>query len=260
VKSTAGYGPARRPVLGPADAAALLARVLERAGEAAPDGIVVFDLDSTILDNRPRQAEILREYGAQHGLEALARNSADDWSGWDARIAMARCGLPEPLIDEHIGPFRTFWRDRFFTSRYCVLDRSIPGAPAYVAAVLARGARVLYVTGRHEEMRPGTIECFARVGFAVPDGGAVDLLMKPALDEHDDSYKARTYDALRQRGQLVAAFDNEPTHINGYRAAFPQALSIHLATDHSPRDVPVADDIPSIADFAAASALAPPSI
>ena len=244
-----GYPRTDIPVLERTDAAALLRRVLERAGELRERGIVAFDLDSTLLDNRPRQAQILREYGMEHRLEALRDHVAEDWRGWDARIAMANAGLATELIEEHIGPFRAYWKDRFFTSEYCTVDREIPGAADYVREVLARGARVMYVTGRHEEMRAGTITCFERTGFACPDGRAVELLMKPTLDEHDDAYKLRTYATLRERGLVCAAFDNEPAHINGYQEAFPEALVVHLATDHSMRDIPVAPGIPSIHDF-----------
>lgn len=259
--SATSYPPSWFPVLGPSQSAALLARVVEAARAAGPGACVAFDLDSTLLDNRPRQARILREYGALHALDALAGHQADHWQGWDARIAMAASGLDRDLIEAHFAPFRSYWKDRFFTSEYCVEDRAIAGAPDYVRSLLAAGARVLYVTGRHEEMRAGTLICFQRTGFPCPDGPdgavAVELLMKPALEEHDDLYKARAYDLLRERGQVVAAFDNEPAHINGYREAFPDALCVHLATDHSMRDIPLAAGIPSIRDFAGEAASAP---
>ncbi len=249
--SPMSYPPSSFQTLDPAASADLLARVLDSARAAGPEAIVVFDLDSTLLDNRPRQARILREYGAEHGLAALADHQADHWQGWDAKIAMAASGLAPDLIELHFAPFRIYWRDKFFTSEYCVDDRPIAGATDYVAAILAAGARVFYVTGRHEEMRRGTIICFDRTGFPSPDSRTVELLMKPTLEEHDDLYKERTYAALRSRGQVVAAFDNEPAHINGYRDSFPDALSIHLATDHSMRDIPLASGIASIRDFAA---------
>ncbi|HWM84643.1 MAG TPA: HAD family hydrolase [Kofleriaceae bacterium] len=247
--SAPSYPPSSFPTLEQPDSAALLARVIELA--RADGAVVAFDLDSTLLDNRPRQARILREYGAQHRLEALAAHHADHWQGWDARIAMAASGLAPDLIEAHFAPFRAYWRDKFFTSEYCVEDRPIAGAPDYVRAVLAAGARVLYVTGRHEEMRGGTLVCFERTNFPCPDGGAIELLMKPELEEHDDLYKSRTYATLREHGQLVAAFDNEPAHINGYREAFPDALCVHLATDHSMRDIALVDGITSIRDFSA---------
>lgn len=252
-----GYPPSLFPTLDPAASAALLAGVLARAREAGAEGIVAFDLDSTLLDNRPRQARILREYGALNGLAALADHHADQWQGWDARVAMAASGLDRDLIDAHLAPFRSFWKDRFFTSEYCVEDRAIAGAAAYVAAVRAAGARVFYVTGRYEEMRRGTLICFERTRFPVPDGRDTELIMKPAPEEHDDLYKARAHSIVRERGRLVAAFDNEPAHINGYRESFPDAISIHLATDHSMRDIPLADGIVSIRDFAAAPSADP---
>ena len=248
--SATSYPPSSFPILPQAQSAALLARVVDAARAVGAAALVAFDLDSTLLDNRPRQARILREYGALHGLEALAAHEAEHWQGWDARIAMAASGLGSDLIEEHFVPFRSYWKDRFFTSEYCVDDRPIGGATDYVRAVLAAGARVLYVTGRHEEMRAGTLVCFERTGFPCPDDRAVELLMKPTLEEHDDLYKSRTYAILRERGQMVAAFDNEPAHINGYREAFPDAIAVHLATDHSMRDIPLAAGISSIRDFA----------
>ena len=246
--SSSGYPDSAFTALSSEDAEELLLRVLERAGELGREAIVAFDLDSTLLDNRPRQAQLLREYGAGAGL-ALERHTAEHWMGWDARIAMTNAGLAPELVEAHIGPFRAFWRERFFTSEYCVLDRPIAGAAAFVADVLARGARIHYVTGRHEELRAGTVTCFEQTGFAVPDDARVDLLMKPTLDEHDDAYKLRTYATLASRGTVIAAFDNEPAHINGYLAAFPDALIVHLATDHSMREIPLSAGIPSIRDF-----------
>ena len=247
-KSSSGYPDPTFSALSAEDSAALLARVLERAAGLGREAIVAFDLDSTLLDNRPRQAQLLREYGVSVGL-GLDQHTPEHWQGWDARIAMTNAGLAPEVVETHLGPFRTFWRERFFTSQYCVLDRAIAGAAEFVGEVLARGARVHYVTGRHEEMRAGTVTCFERCGLAVPDATLVDLLMKPTLDEHDDAYKQRTYATLAERGTVIAAFDNEPAHINGYLDAFPDAVIVHLATDHSMRDIPLAAGIPSIRDF-----------
>lgn len=229
-------------------AADLLHRVIDQAA-GTKDALVAFDLDSTLLDNRPRQARIMREYGAAVDHCGLAEARAEHWQGWDARIAMRNAGVSEADIEAHFDGFRAYWLERFFTSDYCIDDRPIPGAAEYVRAVQATGARVLYLTGRHEAMRRGTLESFCNPAFPDPDGDRVQLLMKPTLDEHDDAYKDRTFAHLRALGTVVAAFDNEPAHINGYRRAFPQAISVHLATDHSLREIQVAEGIPSIRDF-----------
>jgi hypothetical protein len=226
---------------------ALLGQVV--AAARRPDAVVVFDLDSTLLDNRPRQARILREYGAEHGLAALQGSVAEHWNGWDPRVAMRNAGLDPAEAERHHARFRAYWTERFFTSEYCVDDRPLTGAVDYLAEVCATGAIVAYVTGRHEPMRAGTVACLGRHAMARPDDARVRLIMKPSLGEHDDVYKERTYLALGALGEVVAAFDNEPTHINGYLRVFPHALAVHLATDHSMRDVPVQAGISSIRDF-----------
>jgi len=240
--------------LGQAEAGAVLSRIISRANELSRQAIVVFDLDSTLLDNRPRQALIVREYGQQHNVSELADNVADHWEGWDLRIAMRNAGMTAEAIEQHFDPCRDFWRERFFTSEYCVHDIPTPGAPEYTRAVAAAGAQVVYVTGRWEGMRAGTKSSFIEPEFPIPNADAIRLIMKPTLEEHDDAFKDRTYTALREAGTVIGAFDNEPTHINGYREAFPEADSIHLATDHSMRGIPVRDDISSIVDFSGYSA------
>ncbi len=234
------------PRRGPA-ATALLRSVLERC--AKPRAVVVFDLDSTLLDNKPRQARILAEYGREHGVSALAGSRPEHWKSWDFREAMRNAGLPSAEIEAHVEPYRECWRDRFFTSEYCRVDEAVAGAVAFVSAVRSAGGRVLYVTGRHEGMRAGSVDCFARVGLPVPDGEAVQLWMKPTLEEDDDDFKARVHAELPRAGVVQAVFDNEPTHVNDYQRSLPDALVIHLATDHSMREVFVAPGIPSIVDF-----------
>jgi hypothetical protein len=225
--------------------------VLERAltrVRAARDAVVVFDLDSTLLDNKPRQARILREFGAARGIPALASTRSEHWVDWSIQRAMANAGLGADEIARHAEDAKQFWRDRFFTSEYCRDDDPIAGAHDYLAAVVDAGGFIAYCTGRHEQMRAGTIESFVRLGYPVP-GVRVELLMKPRFELGDDDWKIEAYARLRQLGSVVAVFDNEPTHVNGYRAGFPDALAVHLATDDSGRPVALADGVVSIKDF-----------
>ncbi len=231
-----------------ADAKELLGRVLARI-RSQEHSIAVFDLDSTLLDNGPRQAAILREYGAELGIPELMQSKAEHWVSWDVGEAMSNAGLCAESVEKHREPFKAYWRERFFTSEYCVVDEMVSGARGFVQAVASAGGKVFYVTGRHEEMRVGTVSCFERLAFPLPNEQDVRLLMKPTLAEDDDAYKLRTYAELGEQGTVVAAFDNEPTHINGYHTAFPDAFSIHLATDHSGRMIKVAEGVISISDF-----------
>jgi len=225
----------------------VLERVLLRVA-ALPGAVVVFDLDSTLLDNKPRQARILREFGVAHGIAALAAARPEHWVDWSITHAMANAGLDSDEVARWAEAAKQFWRERFFTSEYCRDDEPIAGARDYLAAVAAAGAIIAYCTGRHEPMRAGTVESFARLGYPLP-GPRVQLLMKPVFELSDDDWKLEAYARLRQLGGVVAVFDNEPTHVNGYRAGFPDATVVHLATDDSGRPVTVANGVVSIRDF-----------
>lgn len=229
-----------------------LEKILEAATRSGPQGLLVFDLDSTVFDNRPRQARIVREYGEARNLPALTKCQPWDFeSGWDLRGAVLRCGFSKDQTEAMYADLKAFWQDRFFTSDYCRDDIEVVGAPRYLHRLDYVKARVIYVTGRHEAMRAGTEACIERCGMPIPNaGGHVQLLMKPQLPDSDDEYKRNTHAQLRGMGTVLAAFDNEPTHINDYAVKFPDAVPVHLATDHSGRDVTLHERCVSIPHFA----------
>ncbi len=229
----------------------ILAAALARARSAAPDGIAVFDLDSTLLDNRPRQARIVQDFGRAVGLPVLLGARPEHWRGWDLEAALLEVGLGPRELRRHFSAFRRFWAERFFTSAYCALDVPVPGAPEFVRAVAEAGLRIAYVTGRPSWMEDGTIDVFRRFGFVLPDGVRTHLFMKPGDGLSDDAWKGLAREAVDGVGRVAIAFDNEPAHVNAYARAGPGALAIHLDRDHSPRPIEVLPAIPSIADFRA---------
>jgi hypothetical protein len=224
--------------------------VLERARSLGAQGVLAFDLDSTLLNNGPRNARILREYGQARAQALLGACEPSHWvSGFDMRGAMRNCGLSEQEVERLYPEVRAFWMERFFTSDYCVDDVATSGAAAFTHAVAATGANMAYITGRDEGMRAGTIECLRRNGFVLPDSSRVHLWMKPSPRDDDDAFKRSTHARLGELGTLVAAFDNEPTHANDYLHRFPHAQVIHLATDHSGRPVVLVESIVSVPHF-----------
>jgi hypothetical protein len=230
---------------------ALQTRVLRAALEAitARRPVAAFDVDSTILVNKVRQARIVREYGALVGDPRLERCQPGAIVSWDLRDTLRLCGVRDEEIAALLSPLRAFWLERFFTSEYCKDDTAVAGACEYLASALAAGGEILYITGRHEEMERGTLESFERAGFPLPDGQRVQLWLKPQLADDDDRWKEICHARLRELRGLACAFDNEPTHVNGYKRAFPEAIVVHLDTDHSRRPVEVLPEIPSIHDF-----------
>lgn len=229
-----------------------LEQILTLAQRSGPQGLLVFDLDSTVFDNRPRQARIVREFGRHKGLKPLTH--CQPWhftSGWDLRGAALSCGLAKPEADALYPELKAFWQERFFTSEYAQDDIEIVGAPRFLHALDSVRARVIYVTGRHEGMRAGTEACIERTRMPMPSSnGHVRLLMKPRLPDDDDAFKREAHAQLKSMGTVLAAFDNEPIHINDYAKVFPEAIPVHLATDHSGRDVELDPRCISIPHFA----------
>jgi hypothetical protein len=230
-----------------ADQTRILSAALDAIGRARP--AAAFDLDSTLLSNKTRQARIVREFGLSTGDERLAACLPAAVASWDLRDTARSCGLL-PAEAEAIEPrLRRFWFDRFFTSDYCRDDEPVPGARDFLQRALERRGRVLYVTGRHAGMEAGTLDSFRRAGFPLPDGGRVQLWLKPERADDDDRWKEICHERLVKLDGVACAFDNEPTHVNAYKRAFPDAHVIHLDTDHSGRPVEVLASIPSILDF-----------
>lgn len=228
----------------------LLDQALELARQAGSKGVAAFDLDSTLFDNRPRQAAIVREWAkVNDGPSEVVNLKPEHLDGWDLRVAMVNAGLAPEKAEALFPAVKSFWKDRFFTSEWAKLDGPIPGAKEFLAALQDTGVQIAYLTGRHEPMRDGSVECMRMCGFPIPDGKSVQLIMKPKLEEDDDAFKKRAYEQLRSLGRVVAAFDNEPIHVNGYKEAFPEAHVIHLDTDSSGRPVAVLESIPSVLDF-----------
>ncbi len=231
-----------------------LSEILAQAKAQAPRAVLAFDLDSTLFDNRPRQARIVREFGAHAKIPELTHCAIGHWtSGWDMKAAMRNCGMAAEDVERVYPAAKKFWQERFFTSDYCIDDVAIEGAAAFTHAVAKTGALLAYVTGRHEAMRAGSVEAMRKCGMVVPDGKRVVLLMKPTLEESDDQYKREAHAQLHQLGTVIAAFDNEPTHANDYRKNFPEAQVIHLATDHSGRPVELLDGVVSVPHFGLAA-------
>jgi hypothetical protein len=73
--------------------------------------------------------------------------------------------------------------------------------------------------------------------------------MKPYPEMSDGDFKREAHEQLKQLGQVIAAFDNEPLHVNDYRRQFPDAVVVHLATDDSGRPVDLLEGVVSIPYF-----------
>jgi len=233
---------------------AVLDRIASVAEAAGSDGVGVFDLDGCLLDNRHRQVRILQELASQTGWHSLHRVEPHHIRDWDLRSTLTRAGVDAALMDAHYGRIRGHWFRHFFRSEACLHDRAMPGAASLVRACAAAGLAIVYLTARHEEMRPGTERSLRDFGFPL-HRPRHSLIMKTGMVGDDTTYKAEASALATALGRPVLFLDNEPRNVNLYRERFPEALTVFLATDHSPEpDLPHAD-IPQITGFLRSSDL-----
>lgn len=217
---------------------------------AGRGGLVVFDLDDTVFSTSARHLRILKEYAQliearDAAAAALLRAIDRERLLYSVVDTVKAAGLADALHKD----LKDFWFARFFQNHYLLEDDVVPGAPAYCAEVAARGGTIVYVTGRDEGMREGTEKSFTRHGFPAPDGESVRLILKPRFDINDSVFKQETLARLAGMGRVAASFENEPTHVNLFRDAFPEGRHFLLETRHSGRPVIPHADVLRIADF-----------
>lgn len=231
----------------------MLEELVERcaAVSRASRGVIVFDLDGTMMDNRPRVAAIIEEL-AQHWSEGEA-DAAAACRALD--IETMHYGITDNLralgIDDDrlVGEGASFWSERFFTDEYLRHDVEVPGAAAFAQRCYDAGANLVYLTGRDlPNMALGTFASLRDLGFPIGVTGT-ELVTKPDFDTPDDVFKRAVAAQLARLGEVVAVFDNEPVNCNLLLEAYPSTRSVLLDTLHAPNPPELHPDVAVIDTF-----------
>lgn len=240
-----------------------LVRLLDRVTEVKQQGktpYVLFDIDDTLLDSRPRTLKIFADFMSQ---DDVRRSWPDDINllgalqiqqiGFNTKSNVRAAGVKN---EEFVEKVFQFWQPRFFSGDYLLEDTVTTGALEFVNEILARGGAVIYFTGRDERMRQGTLEAFKRREFPLPNGENVLLFMKPTKEQPDAEYKNSKLSELAALDKVVGGLENEPQNMNLFRKYIPDGNMIFIDTIRSGKTDPAtgqeilpASDIPWIKDF-----------
>ncbi len=225
--------------LAPAQRRELLEGIIARSGDHGSGGrapLVVFDLDGTLLDNRPRVLAILHELGAawreEHpaAAERLVAARLEHVSYGFVTI-LKRLGVSDDALHDAASKF---WHARFFVDGYLRHDVAVPGAVQFARRCYDAGASLMYLTGRDlPNMSLGTLASLRDLGFPIGVVGT-SLVTKPAFEIPDAEFKRDVAPQLGRVGPVLAVFDNEPYNCNVLHASHPECVSVLVDTQHAP--------------------------
>jgi hypothetical protein len=238
--------------LSPQDRSALLREILSSAragGSFRPS--LIFDLDGTLMDNRPRVVAILHELGeawrSEHpdAAAACARAQNDDIV-YGFVENLKRLGIEDGRLHEE---GFAFWRERFFHDPHVKHDVEVPGAAEFVRACHGAGANIVYLTGRDlPNMALGSFASLRDLGFPIGVIGT-QLVTKPNFEMPDTDFKRDVLPELPRAGPVLAAFDNESANCNLFVEAYPTCTTVFVDTQHAPNPPPLDPRVKVIDSF-----------
>jgi len=218
---------------------AILNKAARRSALGAP--VVVFDLDGTIMDNRPRVVAILHELAEvwqdKHPEASSALLGLDiEGVAYGVVETMKRAGVEGRALHEE---GFAFWRQRFFADPHIRHDTEVLGARDFVNACYDAGAVVVYLTGRDlPKMALGSFASLRDLGFPIGVVGT-ELVTKPAFETPDHVFKKGVAPSLARLGEVVAVFDNEAANCNLLLEAYPECTAVFLDTQYAPDPPPL---------------------
>lgn len=214
--------------------------------------MVIFDLDGTLFDNRPRHLQILKEFAAQE-LKTVRPEAAQRLNSLTAQMVQYRltdtltmAGVTEEAV---VNNAAVYWSQRFFNDDYLRYDTPTSGSVDFVRKLYSSGARIVYLSGRDAPRQLlGTVKALRDHGFPIGIQGT-ELIMKPTTQTQDAIFKQQVTNYLRHYGKVIATFDNEPANANVYRRAFPDAVCLLYDAPHSPNPPPLLPKVTKLASF-----------
>jgi hypothetical protein len=226
-------------------------RVADASRGTAPRPVIVFDLDGTLMDNRPRSRAILHEIAErwrtrEPALAARLLAAESSEIVYHFRDSLERLGVTRAdLADEAFG----IWKERFFSDEPLRHDVQVAGASTFARACYDAGATLVYLTGRDLPlMGMGTFASLRDLRFPIGVPGT-ELVLKPDAAMPDTEFKRFEAPKLSRVGKVVATFDNEPENCNIFLSQFPDAATVFVDTQHLAGAPPLDPGVGVIGDF-----------
>jgi len=208
----------------------------------APGDIVVFDLDNTLFDTRPRTLAAATDFDARNVSDwftALALPMV----GHDGRATARNPALPpppEPVVDA----FALHWDDYFWRPESLAFDTPLHAVVGWAVAAKARGLDVRYLTGRVAYLAAASHEALCRIGLE-PAPGA--LLCKPDLSFRTGPWKCDVLATWRREARIGWFVTEGRRDLACLQAAVPDLPRVLLDCSFESLDIALDPSTPILA-------------
>ena len=232
----------------------ILAQVLAEASRMK-DALVVFDLDSTLLNVQPRTLQIFKDFVKQKPIQRqfplaysvisnMGTLSDERYRIEDHISDLGLEGLGEDFLQQLI----TFWKRHFFSNDYLKHDLPYTGVFDFLMALKSHQVNILYLTGRSQKMEDGTRKSLLDLGFPLESEQA-RLILKAEKSMDDAFFKKKVILEMDRKHKPIWFFENEPFIVNPIFRELPHIQVIFVDTVHSNRESDPHQNIPQIQSF-----------
>ena len=241
--------------------AEVLAEVIARVEKVKVAGklpVVVFDLDSTLLDVSRRSYEILREWLAhpEHHSFSETIQSLKSVQPHHMRYSLEdvweqhQISYQDEPYASQLKHAKEFWRKRFFGHDYLKHDEPTEGALQFVKKLHEMGTKIVYLTGRDVPlMYFGTVDQLKQHALPI-EVDRTRLILKPKRHLDDITFKSGAAATIMAFGEVVASFENEPKNLVAMAKVYkPETMNIFIETVSSDHPAPVGVGLYKIKNF-----------
>ena len=205
-------------------------------------GMIIFDIDGTILDNFPRQVAILINlFSEMPEIKEIYLNE-----GYLRQLLPNPYSLLKHIIEKSgntqiIRELQPKFLKFFLSNEYLENDILISGFSTFFKQLLLNtpeDIEITFLTGRPEqEMREGTITSLNLLGIDF-NTKKFQLIMKPKIEMEDYDFKVQVLSALKtDQIQVLAFFDNEPNNCILAKKFFPNALVVQYLSSQAGNEI-----------------------
>lgn len=198
---------------------------------------VVFDIDDTLVDTRGRTLAIAKAWDAEKGTKTFARLTLSK-VGKTPQETCKALGLSEGLTKAFSG----YWNVRFFGGALFAEDLALPKMVAWAKEAKAAGAEVVYLTGRTETARAGTLAELRRLG--VPDADDAHLVLKPKASTKTAPWKSQLLSQWAGQSHLGWFVTESRRDVAQVQADHPELPCLLLDNPYERGGTPVRADTP----------------